>query len=133
MQRVMDAIIPRGGAFPLGAADFNLTGRVEEIVQSYHPTISRLFPFILYYIEYSCILRTGRPFSRLTTRDASLFLERMELSPFYHRRMVILMMKLLTCLAFYEIEEVEKQIGYEHGCHWKKQSIKKSKKTPKRR
>lgn len=131
MYRIMDAIIPQGGPFPAGASDFNLAPRVDEIIRSYNPAIVKLFPFMLYYIEFTSLLRTGRPFSTLPTEKASLFLERMEHSRFYYRRMILLMMKLLTYLAFYEIDDVARQIGYEHGCHFKKLPTRKIK-SPKK-
>ncbi|MCX7677927.1 MAG: gluconate 2-dehydrogenase subunit 3 family protein [Spirochaetes bacterium] len=130
MHHVMCAIIPQGGAFPKGAADYNLLSRVEEIIRSYNPAIQRVFYLALRYLEYEPLFYKGKRFSALSLEEASEILEKMEQSNLYYRRMIVLMMKLLTCLAFYEIDENAKQIGYTHGCHLKKHA--KTKRTRKK-
>lgn len=119
MKHVMNAIIPEGGAFEAGAARYDLIPRADEVLRSYNPSIARAFPFILLYVQASALLHHGRPFTSLPGEKAAEFLESMEHSPFYYRRMTVLIMKLITCLVFYEIDEVAEQIGYTHGCHFK--------------
>ncbi len=116
LKAVMNAIIPRGGAFAVGAADYDLLPRADRILLSYDPSIRVLFPIMLRYIQYSAILHTGAVFTRLNENRAAAFLSSMEQSHFYYRRMVILMMKLVTMLTFYENEENERLTGYVHGC-----------------
>ena len=123
MRYVMNAIIPEGGAFAAGASQYDLIPRANEVLRSYNPSIARAFPFILLYIQASAFLRHGRPFTRLSIEKAGAFLEGMEHSPFYHRRMTILIMKLITCLVFYEIDELAAQIGYTHGCQRETRSV----------
>ena len=117
---VMNAIIPRGGAFEEGAADFDLLPRADRILLSYDPSIRGAFPLMLRYIQYSSILRTGRVFTRLTEKRGTALLSSMEQSPFFYRRMIMLMMKLVTMLSFYDNEHTERLAGYVHGCHAKK-------------
>ncbi len=116
MEAVMGAVIPRGGAFPLGAEDFDLIPRAEEILQSYDPLLRRAFPLLLKYLQLSALMRTGRPFTRLTQEKAVRFLVGMEHSPFYYRRTIVLLFKLITCLTFYDVDEAAEQIGYRHSC-----------------
>jgi hypothetical protein len=119
MRAVMNAMLPRGGAFKAGAADYDIVPRADELLQSYSKPAQIAFPFILYYVQYNALLRCGLPFTLLSTERAGRYLEKMESSPFYYRRSMILLLKLLTFLAFYEIDEVAAQIGYVHGCHLK--------------
>ncbi|MBP7736057.1 MAG: hypothetical protein KA369_08820 [Spirochaetes bacterium] len=114
---VMNVIIPQGGAFKPGAADFDLLPRADEVLMSYDPAIRKLFPLMLNYIQFSSILRKGRCFTSLTMDKGIHVLEAMETSPFFYRRIMILLMKLLTMLTFYESDDNARLTGYEHGCH----------------
>ena len=78
---VMNAIIPRGGAFGPGAADYDLLPRADRILRSYDPAVRKLFPYILLYVQYSAILRKGRTFTALGERKGMEFLASMERSP----------------------------------------------------
>jgi hypothetical protein len=113
---VMNAIIPRGGAFGPGAADLDLLPRTDQILMSYDPAIRSLFPLMLNYIQFSSLLRKGRVFTSLHEKQGIDVLSAMERSPFFYRRMIILLMKLMTMLAFYENDEMARFTGYEHGC-----------------
>ena len=112
---VMSAIIPRGGAYGPGAADYDLLPRADRILRSYDPAVRKLFPYILLYVQYGAILRKGRTFTALGERKGMEFLASMERSPFFHRRMTVLMLKLITMLVFYESDETARLTGYEHG------------------
>jgi hypothetical protein len=118
---VMNAIIPRGGAFGPGAADYDLLPLADEIVKSYDPAIRKLFPLILDYVQFGAMLRKGRLFTGLDERKGMEFLGSMERSHFFYRRMFILLLKLVTMLAFYDRDETARFTGYEHDwCHLKK-------------
>lgn len=120
MKAVMNAIIPRGGVFLTGAADCNLLPRADELLMSYDPSIRSLFPLMLNYIQFSSLLRTGRVFTSLGEDRGGRVLKAMEESPFLYRRLMILLMKLLTMLTFYEIDDNARLTGYEHDwCHLK--------------
>lgn len=117
LRAVMNAIIPRGGAFAAGAADFNLLPGAESMLARYDPAIRAMFPLMLAYIQYSALLRTGRVFTSLDDEKGAEFLSSMERSPFFYRRTIILLMKLVTMLCFYENDDMSRLAGYEHGCH----------------
>jgi hypothetical protein len=116
LRSVMNAIIPRGGAFGPGAADLDLLPRIEQILMSYDPMIRKLSPLMLNYIQFSSLLRKGRVFTSLSEKQGIDVLSAMEHSPFIYRRMIMLLMKLLTMLAFYENDAMARFTGYEHGC-----------------
>ncbi|HNV48478.1 MAG TPA: hypothetical protein PLE73_02920 [Spirochaetota bacterium] len=116
MNAVMRAIVPRGGPFAAGAADYDLIPRVREILLSYHPIIARGFGLVLWYVHLSALPRYGRPFASLPEETATAFLASMEHSPLYYRRSAVLLLKLLTFLALYDIDEVARAIGYAPDC-----------------
>jgi hypothetical protein len=119
LNAVMNAIIPRGGAYAPGAADRDLLPRADEMLVRYDPSIRALFPLMLRYIQYSAFLSKGRVFTRLDEIKGAEFLTSMEESPFFYRRTIILLMKLVTMLAFYEDDDMSRLTGYIHGCHMK--------------
>jgi hypothetical protein len=116
LRSVMNAIIPRGGAFGPGTADLDLLPRIDQILMSYDPVIRKLFPLMLNYIQFSSLLRKGRVFTSLGEKQGIEVLSAMERSPFFYRRMIMLLMKLLTMLAFYDNDSMAGFTGYEHGC-----------------
>ena len=120
---IMNAIIPRGGAFGPGAADYDLLPRADEIVRSYDPVIRKIFPLVLDYVQFSALLRKGRLFTGLDEQKGIEFLGLMERSPLFYRRMSMLLLKLVTMLVFYESDETALFTGYEHDwCHLKKEN-----------
>ncbi len=116
---VMNAIIPRGGAFELGALDYDLTPRVNQFLKTFPPPIRLIFPFILSYIQISAFFHTGNKFTRLSQDKAAVFLTKMEESLFFYRRIIVIFMKVLTMTTFYEHEQPAESIGYKHGCRHK--------------
>ena len=117
LKSIMDVIIPPGGPFKAGASDYDLVPRIEEILKSYNPAVRNYFHLLLKYIQLSSIVHTGRTFTRLSAEKAERFLQKMESSPLYYRRMILLVIKLVVMLAFYDRDDVAEQIGYIHGCH----------------
>lgn len=116
LRSVMKAVVPRGGAFPAGAEDYDLIPAAEKYLGAFDRATRRAFPLMLRYIQLSSFFRTGRRFTRLPPEKAAKFLEGMETSTFYHRRVIIMLLKLITTLVLFDIDEVAAQIGYIHGC-----------------
>ena len=115
--RVADVMIPRGGAFEAGAADYDLVPRVNAYLNTLTPALRRLTPFMLWYVELISMLFNGRRFSRISGGRAERFLERMEHGRLIFHRHIILFFKLLVMTAFYEQKMPAESIGYVHGCH----------------
>lgn len=110
-------IIPRGGAFDAGAADYELVPRVNAYLDTLAPVIRRLTPLMLWYVELVSLFFNGRRFSRLSPKRAERFLARMETGRLLYHRHIILFLKLLIMTAFYEQKTPAESIGYVHGCH----------------
>jgi hypothetical protein len=115
--KVADTIIPRGGVYTIGAADYNLIPRVNEYLKTTAPVLRRLTPVMLRYVEWASLIFNGRRFTRLSRSRAERFLERMETGRFLYHRHMILFLKLLIMMAFYEQKIPAESIGYVHGCH----------------
>jgi len=114
LRLVLDALVPRGGAFPAGAADTDVDAAVERYFASLH----RLGPvglrLLLRVIEYGpVIFERARPFSRLDPEARSRSLAGWETSRLGVRRQVIASLKLIALLHFYERPETWPGIGYD--------------------
>lgn len=120
LKAIMNAIIPPGGAFSKSPADYDLLPRVDVFIHSYDPRSRFLFPFIFKFIQYSAFFSRGKVFTKLSQEKASDFLEEMENSPRYYKRAIMMMLKLITVLPFFDIDDVAKEIGYVHGACEKK-------------
>ncbi len=115
LMAIMNTIIPAGGAFSKSPSDYDMLPRVEEIIKSYDPRTRFFFPLIFKYIQYSAFFSKGNVFTKLPQNKASDFLKKMEHSRFYYKRALMMMLKLITVLPFFDIDEVAKDIGYIHG------------------
>lgn len=117
MAAIMAGIIPRGGAFSVGAADYDLLPMAETFIRSMNPAFRFGFPFLLFYIQIAAMFRYGRPLTKCTEEEASSFLKRFETSRFFYKRMIILALKMITFVSFYDIDENAALIGYHHLKH----------------
>jgi hypothetical protein len=116
LRAVLDALVPRGGAFPLGAADTDL----DAALARYFATLHRLGPaglrVLLAAIEYGAVVfERTQPFSRLDPAARERALAAWEGSRLGLRRQLIASLKLLALMHFYERPEVWPAIGYDDG------------------
>ncbi len=113
-----DRIIPRGGAFALGALDVGVAESVDRMTSNFDRTIQKGLRMLLLLIEYSTFFftRKFRPFSRLSPEDQDRYLKGWEGSRFYLRRSSFLVLKMLCLSIFYSDERVEKDVGYVPAC-----------------
>ncbi len=115
--KAADTIIPRGGVFESGAADYDLVFRVNEYLATVAPPVRRLMPAMLWYVESVSLLFNGRRFTRLSPKRAGRFLKGMERSRLLYHRHIVLLLKFFIMTAFYEQKIPAESIGYVHGCH----------------
>lgn len=114
LKHVLEALVPRGGAFAAGAADTDLDADLARYFAGLH----RLGPvglrLILRAIEYGAVLfERTRPFSRLDAAARERGLAAWEHSRLGPRRQLIASLKLLALMHFYERPEVWPGIGYD--------------------
>jgi hypothetical protein len=117
LHAVLDALVPRGGAFPAGAADTDLDTALGRHVARLHP---RLGPaglrLLLRAIEYGAVVfERTRPFSRLDAAGRERALGAWEASRLGPRRQLVASLKLVALMHFYERPETWAGIGYDDG------------------
>ena len=116
LRAVLDALVPRGGAFATGAADTDLDAALSRYFASLHPLGPVGLRLLLLAIEYGAVVfeRTA-PFSRLDPAAREHALAAWETSRIGPRRQLLASVKLLALMHFYERPDVWGAIGYDDG------------------
>jgi len=116
LRAVLDALVPRGGAFPSGAADTDVDAAVARYFASLHPLGPAGLRALLLAIEYGAVVfERTRPFSRLDPDGRERALAAWETSRLAPRRQLIASLKLIALMHFYERPDVWSAIGYDDG------------------
>jgi hypothetical protein len=114
LSAVLDALVPRGGPFPLGAADTDLAAALSRYFASLHPLGPLGLRLLLLALEYGpVVFEWTRPFSQLGPDERARALAAWERSRLGLRRQLIASLKLLALMHFYERPEVWWGIGYD--------------------
>src|SRR5213080_3252273 len=109
-----DALVPRGGPFPLGAADTDLDAALARYFARLHPLGPAGLRLVLRAIEYGAVVfERTRPFSRLDPAARERALAAGETSRLGPRRQLLASLKLLALMHFYERPEVWPAVGYD--------------------
>ena len=116
LKAVLDALVPRGGAFPIGAADTDLDETLARYFVRLHPFGPAGLRVLLRAIEYgTAVFERTRPFSRLDPAARERALAAWETSRLGPRRQLVASVKLLGLLHFYERPETWPGISYDDG------------------
>ncbi|HLY37466.1 MAG TPA: hypothetical protein VKU61_05485 [Candidatus Binatia bacterium] len=116
LRAVLDALVPRGGAFPTGAADTDVDAALARYFASLHPLGPAGLRALLLAIEYGAVVfEHTRPFSRLDADGRERALAAWETSRLAPRRQLIASLKLIALMHFYERPDVWPAIGYDDG------------------
>lgn len=112
---VADAFVPRGGAFPLGAIDVDLAGRIERFVAGSAPDLEGPLRGALLVVEWASPLLVGRfaRFSSLDLDGRTACLDALVRSRFALARDAFAGLKQLVTFQFYAVDEVFPSVGYE--------------------
>ncbi|HJQ82911.1 MAG TPA: hypothetical protein VKA21_02470 [Candidatus Binatia bacterium] len=114
LRAVLDALVPRGGAFPTGAADVALDAALARYFARLHPLGPAGLRALLLAIEYGAVaFERTRPFSRLDPEARGKALAAWETSRLAPRRQLLASLKLLALMHFYERPEVWPSVGYD--------------------
>jgi hypothetical protein len=114
LRAVLDALVPRGGAFALGAADTEVEHLLVRHVRRLHPLGPLGLRVLLRAIEYGAVaFERSAPFSRLDPQARERALAAWERSHLSPRRQLIASLKLLALMHFYERPEAWPGIGYD--------------------
>jgi choline dehydrogenase-like flavoprotein len=112
-----DMLIPRGGPFPVGAADVDVAGTLSRYLMLFAPSRRRAIAQLITAWEYSSLLsRHLRPFSRLDAAAREQFVERALHSPYPWRSLPVLALNHLCGFAYGATGAVEAGVGYAPSC-----------------
>lgn len=112
-----DTLIPRGGPFPLGAADVDAAGKLSHYLMLFGPSRRRQIARLITAWEYSSLLsRHLKPFSRLDASAREHFVDDALHSHYPWRRFPIILLNHLCSFAYGAASEVEAALGFTHSC-----------------
>src|SRR5262245_17042497 len=116
LRAVLDALVPRGGAFAMGASDTDLDAALARQFARLHPLGPVGLRLLLWTLEWGTLVfeRTGR-LSRLDPAARERALAAWETSRLGPRRQVVASLKLLALMHFYERPALWPAIGYDDG------------------
>ena len=111
---IADTLIPRGGAFPLGASDFDLARTFDGYLADEPPENISRFRRALHLVEYGPLIFEHRlaTFSNLDVADRSSHWQSWEISDLLLRRQVALAFRRFVYMMFYDQVQVWPHIGY---------------------
>jgi hypothetical protein len=116
LRSVLDALVPRGGAFATGAADTDLDAALARYFARLHPLGPVGLRLVLRALEYgTAVCDRSRPFSQLEPAARERALAAWETSRLGIRRQLLASLKLLALMHFYERPEVWAGVGYDDG------------------
>ena len=114
---IADAVVPRGGAFPLGACDVDVAGRLNHHLNAFSPSTRRQIALLVTAWEYSSLFsRHLTPFSRLSAPARERFTEAALHSRYPWRRVPVGLLRQLCSLVYAAAPEVEAALGFTPSC-----------------
>ncbi len=117
LQRLADVLIPRGGPFPLGAADVDTADRLARYIGRFPRRTRTLLRLLLLWWEVSPLLsRYRQPFSRLDATDREAYLHETYASRRPWLRLPLFWLRTLCLTAFTSDPRVEEALGFTHSC-----------------
>lgn len=117
VRALAEALIPSGGAFPLGAEDLNAAEKVDALLHYLRTDLRTEIKVMMKFLNYSPLFSLRfSTFSRMSLEERIAYLQIWEESRFYFRRAILLALKALVCMAFYADPKVEEILGYSAGC-----------------
>jgi hypothetical protein len=114
LDAVSDTLIPRGGAFDLGARDVELARRIDHYLPKMDPAVAQGFRGALAFVEQTAPELAGKaaPFSRLSEEDRTAVCNAM-LQAGGLPAGVLLAMKYVSMSHFYTLDATWKFTGYD--------------------
>jgi hypothetical protein len=112
---VADTLVPRGGAFELGARDVDLARRIDAFLADESAAVQRGFSSALRLVEWGSPPVSGRAarFSRLGPDDRAACIEALCHSRIGLLRDVYFGLKQLCFFTFYAVDAVWPALGYD--------------------
>lgn len=114
LDAVSDTLIPRGGAFALGARDVGLARRIDSYLPKLDPAVAQGFRGALAFFEQNAPGLAGKPapFSRLSEDDRTAVCNAM-LEAGGLPAGILLATKFVSTSHFYTIDQTWRSTGYD--------------------
>jgi len=114
LEAVNDTIIPRGGAFELGARDVGLATRIDAFLPTFDPSVAQGIRGALVFVEQQAPALAGKtaPFSGLSEADRAAVCNAMLRSGGMPAS-ILLAMKWVSMNFFYTMDATWKVTGYD--------------------
>jgi hypothetical protein len=114
LDAVCDTMIPRGGAFELGARDVGLAARIDGYLLKFDPTVAQGVRGALVFVEQKAPELAGKPapFSGLSADERTAVLEAM-LKAGGLPAGILLALKYVSVSHFYTVDTTWKLTGYD--------------------
>jgi choline dehydrogenase-like flavoprotein len=114
--KAASAIIPPGGPFPQGADDALTLARADALAAAFQPAVRWSFPLLMLFLQYSALAAKGKTFTQMPLSARASWLDELEHSRIYAFRGIAQVLKLVTCLSFYDDDAVCRAIGCLPDC-----------------
>ena len=117
MSMLAEALLPAVDAFPIGAAEVDMAGRVGAYLAHLTPaTRTQLRALLRAWEAGPLASRHLRPFSRLSPSARMAWVEQCAASRAPWRRLPLTLLRMICLAAFCADPRVEAALGYQHGC-----------------
>jgi hypothetical protein len=113
LNALLEAMVPTGGPFALGASDPAVAARFVDYVRSQHRSGGTALRILLRCLEWSSAVLRGSRFTRLEPEAREAFLASLAQSRVALPRHQSAALKLTVMLHFYSDPRVEAAIGYD--------------------
>jgi hypothetical protein len=114
LEAITDTMIPRGGAFELGALDVRVAARIDSFLPRLDPAVAQGFRGALVFVEQQAPMLVGKsaPFSGLSEEDRTAVCGAM-LQAGGLPAGILLAMKFFSLSYFYTTDATWKHTGYD--------------------
>ncbi len=114
LEAVTDTMIPRGGAFELGARDVGLAARIDSHLPKLDPAVAQGFRGALVFVEQQAPSLAGKsaPFAGLSEEDRMAVCNAMLQAPGLPAS-ILLAMKFFSLRYFYTLDVTWQYTGYD--------------------
>jgi choline dehydrogenase-like flavoprotein len=114
--KAASAIIPPGGPFLQGADDAATLARADALAAAFQPAVRWSFPLLMIFLQYSALAAKGKTFTQMSQLERAAYLDALEHHRIYSLRGIAQVLKLITCLSFYDDDAVCRAIGCSTDC-----------------
>ncbi len=113
-----ETLLPRGGAFEVGAPDVDYLPFLDRYVGAQDVVYRVGIRYLIHQWNWLPLLylKSVRPFTAMSHEDRTVFLRYVQESKYFLQRSNAVVFRLMTGMAIYSDPRIEKAMGYEPHC-----------------